>query len=74
MSKAKIIIAYKGDNYRVGKRTACASKRDCDLFERGVCDSERDVKRMPCDAIADAFIEVCGTCPNFGFKKIRNGK
>jgi len=38
-----IDIMYKGANWRVGGSWLCASKRDCDLFKRGVCDCDGTV-------------------------------
>lgn len=69
--KAKIYIEFNGSTYRVGSSARCASKRDCDLFRRGVCDTEDGWSGpLPCEAIGDAFIAICGTCPKYGFKEV----
>ena len=70
MSRAKIRIEFGGKTYRVGKSSKCASKRDCDLFRRGVCDNS-SVWKCPCDAINDAFYEVCRAVPVRCFKEVR---
>ena len=69
-TKAKIRIEFNGKTYRVGGTYGCSSKRECDLFERGVCDSQECVVRLPCDAIVDAFHAVGCSCPRFCFKKV----
>ena len=70
MSKAKIRIEYNGKTYRVGKSNNCANKRDCDLFQRGVCDKS-SVWECPCDAINDAFHDICGAIPKRCFKEVK---
>ena len=69
-TKAKIRIEFNGKTYRVGKTCGCSSKRECDLFERGVCDSQECVVRLPCEAIVDAFHAAGCSCPRFCFKKV----
>lgn len=69
-TKAKIRIEFNGKTYRVGGTCGCSSKRECDLFERGVCDSQEGVVRLPCEAIVDAFHAAGCSCPRFCFKKV----
>lgn len=71
MSKAKIRIEYNGKTYRVGKSHGCNSKRDCDLFKLGTCDENHYAigNPLPCEAITDAFIAVCGACPTRCYKE-----
>ena len=70
-TKAKIRIEFNGKTYRVGSTCGCSSKRECDLFERGVCDSQEGIiVRLPCEAIANAFLAAGCSCPRFCFKKV----
>lgn len=71
MAKAVIRFHYNGKIYRASKSWKCASKHDCDLFKRGVCDIDGYVEHLPCEAIhkalADAGIDGCKR----GFKEVR---
>lgn len=69
--KAKILIRYNGKFYRVAKTRMCSCKKNCDLYKKGVCGSNEDVLKLPCDAIADAFADATGTCPNACYKEVR---
>lgn len=69
--KAKIRIEYLGKTYRVGSSHRCASKRDCDLYRRGVCDNANDGVSLPCEAIHEAFVKICdGGSPGNCFKEV----
>lgn len=68
--KAKIRIEFNGKTYRVGKVYGCSSKRECDLFERGVCDIQEGFVRLPCEAIVNAFLATGCSCPIFCFKEV----
>ena len=71
-TKAKIRIEFNGKTYRVGGTCGCSSKRECDLFERGVCDGyESGVVRLPCEAIVKAFLAIGCSCPRFCFKEVK---
>jgi len=73
MSNTRIVVEYRGKRYCCNNKTSCHSKRNCDLFRRGVCDAEEfgyDA-HMPCDGICDAFIAICGGCPDCCFKEIK---
>lgn len=71
-TKAKIRIEFNGKTYRVGETCGCSSKRECALFERGVCDSyENGVIRLPCEAIVKAFLATGCSCPRFCFKEVK---
>jgi len=72
MSKAKIIIEYKGKRYRCNTKTSC-SRSNCDLFRRDVCEAYAIAHdaRLPCDDICDAFVAICGGCPKYCYKEIK---
>lgn len=71
-TKAKIRIEFNGKTYRVGGTYGCSSKRECDLFERGVCDGyENGVVKLPCEAIVNAFLATGCSCPRFCFKEVK---
>ena len=72
-AKAKILIRYNGETYRVGESFGCSSKRDCDLFRRGVCDVEETMyeDNLPCDPINDAFIYAAGCVSSRCFMKVK---
>lgn len=73
--KAKILIEYAGKIYRVGTSYKCSSKRDCDLFQRGVCDAcEGVLLDLPCGAIAREFIRLTDLAPKYGYKEVDKNK
>jgi len=60
--KACVRIKFNGKYYRATKGWHCRSKRDCDLFKKGVCDFDGYVRDLPCDPITAAFDRIGGRC------------
>lgn len=69
--KARILIEFGGKTYRVGSSCACKSKRDCDLYKKGVCNADTEADDFPCAPIHDAFCEVSSDSPARCFKEVK---
>ena len=69
--KARLVVEYKGKRYRVTRNGQCSSRRDCSLFERGVCDDPDRLDDFPCKRLLYAFTDVRIFYPTGCFKEIK---
>lgn len=70
-AKAKVYIEFKGKRYTLTKGFLCRSKRDCSLFERGVCDCPEVSLEFPCQEIGSAFFKATDKWHRGGFKEVK---
>lgn len=69
---ARILIEHGGKTYRISNSCGCASKRDCSLFKRGVCDRSESCWEdgLPCEELNNSFIAATSMICRFGFKEV----
>ena len=70
--KARILIEHGGKTYRIGRSRECSSKRDCSLFQRGVCSGAETywANKLPCADLNKALFDATGWVCSFGFKEV----
>lgn len=69
--KAKLYIEYNGRTYRVGGSNRCSSRRDCDLYDRDICNDPDKWRQLPCNPLNDALVNATGCSSKFCFKEVK---